>query len=98
MTNSAGAVQNGLVLRLSVPASGDLAGLGPELATRLAEQLGVTGASARTVGPAISDLAKSVALAGTTDVQFEFHKHDLQLEIVATHDGRRAETRIPLHG
>jgi hypothetical protein len=97
MTNSAGAVQNGLVLRLSVPASGDLAGLGPELATRLAEQLGVAGASAGKVGPAISDLAKSVAPSGTTDVQFEFHKHDLQLKIVATHDGRRAETRIPLH-
>jgi hypothetical protein len=98
MTNSAGAVQNGLVLRLSVPASGDLAGLGPELATRLAEQLGVPDAKAGEVGTAISDLTKSVAPSGTNDVQFEFHKIDLQLKIVASHDGRRAEARIPLHG
>jgi hypothetical protein len=98
MTNSAGAVQNGLVLRLSVPASGDLADLGPELATRLAEQLGVAGAKAGEVGAAISDLTKSVAPSGTNDVQFEFHKVDLQLKIVASHDGRKAETRIPLHG
>ena len=37
MTNSAGAVQNGLVLRLSVPTSGEMSNLGPELATRLAD-------------------------------------------------------------
>jgi hypothetical protein len=98
MTNSAGAVHNGLVLRLSVPASGDLASVGPELATRLAEQLGIADAKAGDVGAAISDLAKSVAPSGTNDVQFEFHKVDLQLKIVASHDGRKAETRIPLHG
>lgn len=98
MTNSAGAVQNGLVLRLSVPASGDLAGLGQELATRLAEQLGVAGTKAGDVGAAISDLTKSVAPTGTNDVEFEFHKVDLQLKIVASHDGRRAETKIPLRG
>ncbi|HEY0872445.1 MAG TPA: hypothetical protein VGD94_03160 [Vicinamibacterales bacterium] len=98
MTNSAGAVHNGLVLRLSVPASGDLADLGPEVATRLAEQLGLPGAKVGDVGTAISALTKSVAPSGTNDVEFEFHKVDLQLKIVASHDGRRAEARIPLHG
>jgi hypothetical protein len=98
MTHSAGAVQNGLVLRLSVPASGDLAGLGPELATRLAEQLGVPGAKVGDVGTMIADLTKSVAPTGTNHVEFEFHKVGPQLKIVASHDGRSAETRIPLHG
>ena len=64
---------------------------------RLAEQLGIAGASAARVGVAISELTKSVTPPSTADVQFEFHKLDLQLRIVASHDGRKAETRIPLH-
>lgn len=96
MTNSAGAVQNGLVLRLSVPASGDLAALGPELATRLAEQLGVAAPHAAQVGSAISDLSNDVHANGTSQVEFEFHKLASQLTIRARCEGRTAETRIPL--
>ena len=46
MTETAGAVQNGFVLRMSVPASGELGALGPELGAKLAEQLGVAPAGA----------------------------------------------------
>ena len=96
MTNSAGVVQNGLVLRLSVPASGELAALGPELATRLAEQLGVTAAQATRVASAISGLSNDVRSTEAATLEFEFHKLESQLTIRARCDGRTAETRIPL--
>ena len=76
MTNSAGAVQNGLVLRLSVPASGELAALGPELATRLAEQLGVPAPQTTEVATAIGSLSSDVGSPGAGSVEFEFHVSD----------------------
>ena len=96
MTNSAGAVQNGLVLRLSVPTSGEMSHLGPELATRLAEQLGVKPAHAARVVEAITELSEKVNAPTATDVEFEFYKHHAQLKIVARCEERTAETRIPL--
>jgi hypothetical protein len=97
MTNSAGAVQNGLVLRLSTPASGAMADIGPELATRLAQQLGVTASDAKKVGAAITELSRTVDPAGAADVEFEFHKLVAELKIVARQDGRTAETRVALN-
>ena len=96
MTNSAGAVQNGLVLRLSVPTSGEMSNLGPELAARLAEQLGVTSAHAAGVAATITELSEQVSSPAATDVEFEFYKQAAQLKIVARCDERTAETRIPL--
>jgi hypothetical protein len=96
MTNSAGAVQNGLVLRLSVPTSGEMSNLGPELATRLAEQLGVKPAHAGRVVAAITELSEQVNSSSATDMEFEFHKHDAQLKIVARCEERSAEARLPL--
>jgi hypothetical protein len=95
MTNSAGAVQNGLVLRLSVPTSGEMSNLGPELATRLAEQLGVR-ARATGVAAAITELCEKVTASTANDVEFEFHKRDAELKIVARCEQRTAETRIAL--
>ena len=95
MTNSAGAVQNGLVLRLSVPTSGEMSNLGPELATRLAEQLGVR-ARATGVAEAVSELCEQVQASAASNVEFEFHKHDAELKIVARCEHRTAETRIAL--
>jgi hypothetical protein len=97
MTNSAGAVQNGLVLRLSLPATGDMAAVGPELATRLARQLGVSGADAARVGAAVTDLSRTVDSSAAADVEFEFYKVGAELQIVARHDSRTAEKRIPLN-
>ena len=96
MTNSAGAVQNGLVLRLSLPATGDMAAVGPELATKLAQQLGVTGADAARVGAVVTELSRTVDPSGTADVEFEFYKVGDELRIAARHDSRTAERRIPL--
>ena len=96
MTNSEGVVKNGFVLRMSVPASGDMAAIGSEMAVKLAEQLGVAAAAAATVGAAIADLARDVCPGGADDVSFEFHKSDTELKIEARQDGRHSQTRIPL--
>jgi hypothetical protein len=96
MTNSAGAVQNGLVLRLSVPASGELAAVGPAMATRLARQLGVSATDAAKLGGVITGLSKQVDPSGAADVEFEFHKLDAELKIIARQEGRAAEARVAL--
>lgn len=89
-------MKNGFVLRMSVPASGDMSKVGAEMAVKLAEQLGAAGGAAASVGAAISDLARTVCPGGGHDVSFEFHKSDTELTIEARQDGRSSETRIPL--
>jgi riboflavin kinase/FMN adenylyltransferase len=96
MTNSAGVVQNGLVLRMSVPVSGEMASLGPELASRLAEQLGLPAGAAGSVGQAITDLSAEVGQS-EADVEFEFLKREAMLEIVARSDGSTATRQVALH-
>lgn len=96
MTNSAGVVQNGLVLRMSVPGSGEMASLGPELASRLAEALGLAAGAAGDVGQAITDLSAEVGQP-EADVEFEFLKREATLEIVARSDGSRATRQVALH-
>ena len=96
MTNSAGAVQNGFVLRLSVPTSGELAALGPELAARVAGQLGTGPGHAARVSAAVAELSTRVQSSAATDVEFEFHKLESLLTVVARCEGRSAEARIPL--
>ena len=95
MTNSAGAVQNGLVLRMSVPASGEMASLGPALATRLAEQLGLPGGATRDMTQAITDLSAEVGRR-EADVEFEFLKRDATLEIVARGGASTASRQVAL--
>jgi hypothetical protein len=97
MMKSEGVVHNGFVLRMSVPASGDMAAVGPEMAVKLAQQLGIGGAAAAGVGTVIADLARQVCPGGAADVSFEFHKSDMELTIEARQDGRSSETRIPLN-
>ena len=93
---SAGGVQNGFVLRLSVPASGDLAAVGQEMAVKLAEQLGIAPPHASRVGDAIRELAGRVDPSGDHDVSFEFQKLEAELTIEARQGDRTAETRVPL--
>ncbi len=88
MTETAGAVQNGFVLRMSVPASGELGALGPELGAKLAEQLGLTEARASKVGEAMTELARGVDLSAAPDISFVFHKDGVVLRIEA----RQGET------
>ena len=91
MTETAGAVQNGLVLRMSVPADGELAGLGAELAVKLAEQLGVSESGAGTVGDAIDELTRAIGPVAGREVAFEFHKQGKELRIDAR-QGDQART------
>lgn len=87
-------MKNGFVLRMSVPASGDMTGVGAEMAVKLAEQLGA--ASSAGVAAAITELARTVSPGGGEDVSFEFRKSDTELTIEARQDSRSSETRIPL--
>ena len=96
MTNSAGAVQNGLVLRLSVPGSGEMAGVGPEMAAKLAQQLGLDPAAARKVGEMLPELAAQLSPTEAGPVSFEFQKRQSELLIEARHGSRVAERRVPL--
>ena len=95
MSQSAGAVRNGLVLRFSVPSTGELRGVATALAVKVAEQLGVK-AQEGGVADAMETLARSVHAAGNHDVAFEFYKIDRELKIEARSDGRVSEARIPL--
>ncbi len=81
MTETAGAVQNGFVLRISVPASGQLGALGPELGAKLAEQMGLAPARAAKVGEAMAELAAGLETA--PDISFEFRKDGAELCIEA---------------
>ena len=95
MSNSAGAVRNGLVLRLSVPAAGDLRAIAGEIAAKLAQQLGVNAAEGG-LPAALDDLARSVGPDAGDDVAFEFYKVDQELKIEARCQGRATHARVPL--
>ena len=96
MSQSAGAVRNGLVLRFSLPASGELRAIAGELAAKVADQLGVRGQGEGGLAAAIEDLAGRVEPSADSDLAFEFHKLDRELKIEARSDGRVSEIRIPL--
>ena len=96
MTNSAGVVHDGLVLRLSFPASGDIFAVGPEMAVKLAEQLGLDSKQAERTGQVVAELTRQVNPSGTSDVAFEFHKTGTELTIQARHGSQTSEARVPL--
>ena len=95
MSQSADAVRNGLVLRFSVPVSGELRAVATELAVKVAQQLGVKTQKDGDVARAIDDLVQRVE-ADQADIAFEFHKLDRELKIEARSNGRASEARIPL--
>lgn len=96
MSQSAGAVRNGLVLRFSLPASGELRAIASDLAAKVAEQLGVRAQGEGGLAAAIEDLAGRVGPSADDDLAFEFHKVDRELKIEARSAGRASEARIPL--
>jgi hypothetical protein len=96
MSQSAGAVRNGLVLRFSLPASGELRAIAAELAAKVGDQLGVRGKGEGGLASAIEDLAGRVEPPADSQLAFEFHKFDGELKIEARSDGRASEARIPL--
>jgi hypothetical protein len=95
MSNSAGAVRNGLVLRLSVPAAGDLRAIAGEIAARLAEQLGVKTGNGG-LPAALDDLARRVNPGAGDEIAFEFSKLDMELKIEARCHERASQAHVPL--
>jgi hypothetical protein len=95
MSNSAGAVRNGLVLRLSVPAAGDLRAIAGEIAAKLAEQLGVNTGNGG-LPAALDDLARRVDPGAGDQIAFEFSKIDRELKIEARCHGRASQAHVPL--
>ena len=104
MSQSAGAVRNGLVLRFTVPASGELRAIASELTVKVAAQLGAKGQDEATVSRAIDDLLHRVASEhgdaspGHDDIAIEVHKAGRELRIEARSNGRASEARISLPG
>ena len=96
MTNTAGAVHDGLVLRLSFPASGDIFVVGPEMAVKLAEQLGLDAAQAERAGQVVTELTGKVDPAGASNVVVEFHKAGAELKIQARQGAQTSEARVSL--
>jgi hypothetical protein len=97
MTETAGAVQDGFVLRMSVPASGELGALGPELGVKLAEQLGVTGPHAARVGETMAELARMLGSAPAGDLSYAFHKDGAELRIEARQGDETRTATVPLN-
>lgn len=96
MTETAGAVHNGFVLRVSVPATGEIGALAPELGVKLAEQLGVTPAHAARVGDAMGELARAVDPAASSEISYAFHKDGAELRIEARQGDEARSTTVSL--
>jgi hypothetical protein len=86
-----------LVLRLSVPANGDLRTIAADIAPRVAEYLGDTAVDAASVSSALEAAASHVAPKGSAaDIEFEFRQGDDELFIGVRCGSRTSEVRRPL--
>jgi hypothetical protein len=86
-----------MMLRLTVPAAGDLRGIARDMATKVAEHFGNTGREAESVAAALDDAAARVAPPGTdVDISFEFRRTDGELTIRALCGDRSSEVRCKL--
>jgi hypothetical protein len=96
MSESADAVRNGLVLRFSLPATGELRAIATELAKKVADQMGVTAHGEGGLAAAVEDLARRLEPSADGNLIFEFHKAGRELKVEARCAGRASEARIPL--
>src|SRR5215208_1557148 len=97
MSQSPDRVPGGLVLRLSVPAGGDLRPIATELATRVAQYLGDRGPDGAAVAAALDGVAARVAPAsGDAEITFDFREVGGELVIEAHCGSRSSEVRCPL--
>lgn len=86
-----------LVLRLSVPAAGDLRPVAGEIAAKVALYLGDRTSDAAAVGAALESVAARVAPNGSDgDITFEFRQIAGELVIKARCGTRSSEVRCPL--
>jgi hypothetical protein len=97
MPQSPDRAPGGLVLRLSVPAGGDLRAVAADIAKRVAEYLGNRAPYRATVAAALDGVATRVAPAsGDAEITFEFREVGGELLIEAQCGSRSSEVRCPL--
>lgn len=86
-----------MVLRLSVPAAGDLRAIARDIATKVAEYFGTAGSETESVAAALDDAAARVAPPGSdVEIAFEFRRADGELRIHARCGDRSSEVRCKL--
>ena len=87
----------GLVLRLSVPAGGDLRSVATDIATRVAAYLGERAPDGAAIAAALDGVASRVAPAATdAEITFDFRGVNGGLVIEAHCGSRSSEVRCPL--
>jgi hypothetical protein len=86
-----------MVLRLTVPAAGDLRAIARDIATKVAEYVGTAGPEAESIADALDGAAARVAPPGSdVDISFEFQRADGELTIRARSGDRSSEVRCKL--
>ena len=97
MPQSPNRAPGGLVLRLSVPAAGDLRSVATEVATRVAGYLGDRPPDEAAVTAALDAVAARVAPASKdAEITFDFRAVNGELLIEAQCGTRSSEVRCPL--
>jgi hypothetical protein len=96
MPNPSGSAQE-VLLRLSVPAAGDLRAIAQELARKVAEHLGAAPPEVARVAEAVERTALDVAAPeGDAEIDFTFRRAGGALLIEARSGGRVSETQHAL--
>lgn len=86
----------GALIRISVPAEGDLRAIVPHVAVKVTEFLGQT-ADLTALAKALDAVSARVAPDGAdAEITFEFRQADSALLIEARSGGRSSEVRCPL--
>jgi hypothetical protein len=97
MPQSPDRAPGGLVLRLSVPAAGDLRAIATDVATRVAAYLGDRPPDGAAVAAALDAVAARVAPASKdAEITFDFRAVNDELLIEAHCGARSSEVRCPL--
>jgi hypothetical protein len=97
MATPSGSPQEGVLLRLSVPAAGDFRAIASDLAVKVAEYLGTSASDVGGVAPALERAAREVAAPdGDAQIEFVFRRAAGALLIEARSGGRVAEMRHAL--
>jgi hypothetical protein len=97
MSHSPDRAPDGLVLRLSVPAAGELRVVAIDVATRVAEFLRDRAPDAASVAAAVEGVASRVApAAGDGEITFDFREVNGELLIEAHCGSQSSEVRCPL--
>ncbi|MBA3231677.1 MAG: hypothetical protein H0T05_02545 [Acidobacteria bacterium] len=97
MVNPTGTAQSDVLLRLSVPPTGELRPLASEVAKKVAESLGASGPDAESLAGSLERAANGLPLGDDEgQIEFVFRKVGGELLIEARAGGRASEVRHSL--